>query len=130
MRILIDTNILFSALVFPGSKPAEALLCAVLHHDIVFCQQNIDELLSILERKAPKHLPAAERLLARLPYELLPTADDAGTPMRDATDQPLLNAAIRADVDVILTGDKDFLSLALDRPRCMTAAQFLERNAL
>ena len=26
MRILVDTNILFSALVFPGSKPAKALL--------------------------------------------------------------------------------------------------------
>ncbi len=126
MRVLIDTNILFSALVFPGSKPAQALLCAASRHKIVLCQQNIDELQSILEQKAPKRLPAAKQLFARLPYELIPAAAYAGTQIRDVKDQPILNAAIRADVDMILTGDKDFLSLALGRPRCMTAAQFLE----
>ena len=45
--------------------------------------------------------------------------------IRDAKDQPILNAAIVADVDIILTGDKDFLSMEMDHPRCMTAADFL-----
>ena len=45
--------------------------------------------------------------------------------IRDAKDQPILNAAIVSDVDIILTGDKDFLSLGLERPKCMTVAQFL-----
>ena len=31
MRILVDTNILFSALLFPRSKPAQALLHAAEH---------------------------------------------------------------------------------------------------
>lgn len=31
MRILIDTSILFSALVFPQSKPAQALLYIAKH---------------------------------------------------------------------------------------------------
>lgn len=129
MRILIDTNILFSALLFPGSKPAKALLCAASRHKIVLCQQNIDELQLILARKAPGRLPAVRQLFAQLPYELVPMAGCAGPQMRDAADQPILNAAIQADVDVILTGDKDFLSLSLGRPRCMTAAQFLELDA-
>jgi hypothetical protein len=30
-----------------------------------------------------------------------------------------------ADVDIILTGDKDFLSLDMEHPKCMTAAEFL-----
>ena len=50
--------------------------------------------------------------------------------IRDVKDQPILNAAILYDVDVILTGDKDFLSLDLDRPACMTAAQFLESEGI
>lgn len=48
--------------------------------------------------------------------------------MRDKKDQPILNAAVIADVDIIITGDKDFLCLDLERPKCITAAQFLESD--
>ena len=37
--------------------------------------------------------------------------------IRDAKDQPILNAAIVFDVDIGLTGDKDFLSLEIEHPR-------------
>ena len=130
MRILVDTNILFSALLFPHSKPAQALLYAVDHHEIVLCDRNITELRDILKRKAPKYLPDAEVLIAELPYELIPAVDHAEKLIRDAKDQPILNAAIIADVDAILTGDKDFLSLEMEHPRCLTAAQFLEEEGV
>lgn len=55
MRILIDTNILFSALLFPRSKPALALLHVANHHEMVLCDRNIAELHDILKRKAPKY---------------------------------------------------------------------------
>lgn len=128
MRILIDTNILFSALVFPHSRPAAALLHVANHHEMVLCDRNITELRDILQRKAPRFLPDAEVLLAELAYELIPAVDYAEKLIRDAKDQPILNAAIVSDVDVILTGDKDFLSLDMDHPKCMTVAQFLENE--
>ena len=130
MRILVDTNILFSALLFPHSKPAQALLYAVDYHEIVLCDRNLTELRDILKRKAPKYLPDAEVLIAELPYELIPAVDHAEKLIRDAKDQPILNAAIVADVDMILTGDKDFLSLELEHPRCLTVAQFLEEEGV
>ena len=130
MRILVDTNILFSALLFPGSKPARSLLHIAERHKVVLCDRNIAELRDILRRKAPKYLPDAEVLLAQLSYELIPAIDHAEKLMRDAKDQPILNAAIIYDVDIILTGDKDFLALDLERPECMTAAQFLEKEDL
>ena len=126
MRIWIDTNVLFSALVFPKSKPARAMFYVADNHEIVLCDRNIVELRDILRRKAPQYLPDAEVLLAEMSYELIPAADHAEKLIRDAKDQPILNAAIVSDVDVILTGDKDFLSLDMDHPRCMTVAQFLE----
>ena len=100
MRVLIDTNILFSALLFPGSKPAAALLHVADHHEMVLCDRNIAEIRDILQRKAPKYLPDAEVLLAEMSYELI--------------------------LDIILTGDKDFLSLDMDHPKCMTASEYLE----
>ena len=130
MRVLIDTNVLFSALVFPNSKPAKALLYIADNHNIVLCDQNLREIREVLQRKAPKYLPAAETLLTELSYELIPSMYQIEKIMRDETDQPILNAAILHDVDIILTGDKDFLALEIDRPRCMTAAQFLELEGI
>lgn len=46
--------------------------------------------------------------------------------IRDVMDRPILRAAINANVDVILTGDKDFLESGLDYPNIITAADFLE----
>lgn len=129
MRILVDTNILFSALVFPHSKPAQALLYIADNHEIVLCDRNIAELRNILERKAPKYLPDAEVLLTEMSYELIPAVEHAEKLIRDAKDQPILNAAIVSDVDIILI-NKDFLTLDMERPKCMTVAQFLENEGV
>ena len=40
-------------------------------------------------------------------------------------DRPILRAAIYANADVILTGDKDFLEADISRPQILTAAEFL-----
>lgn len=130
MRILVDTNILFSALVYPHSRPAQTLLYISDNHEIVLCDRNIIELRDILRRKAPQYLPDAEVLLAEMSYELIPAVDHAEKLIRDAKDQPILNAAIVSDVDIILTGDRDFLSLDMEHPKCMTVAQFLESEGL
>ena len=75
MRIFIDTNILFSALLFPLSKPAKALLYIAQNHEMVLCDPNIAELRDILNRKAPKYLPDAEVLLAEMSYEQIPAVE-------------------------------------------------------
>ena len=125
MRVLVDTNILFSALLFPQSVPAQALMRVIDEHELVLCDRNITELRDILQRKAPAFLPDAEVLFAELSYELIPAVTYAEKLIRDAKDQPILNAAIVFGVDIILTGDKDFLSLDMEHPRCMTATEFL-----
>ena len=68
-------------------------------------------------------------LLADMSY-LIPAVDHAEKLIRDAKDQPILNAAIVSDVDIILTDDKDFLSLDMEHPKCMTVAQFLESEGV
>ena len=130
MKILVDTNILFSAMLFRGSKPAKALLYVSDYHEMVICDRSIYELYDVLKRKAPEALPDAEVFLAEFSYELSPAVDNGTKLIRDAKDQPILNAAIVADVDVILTGDKDFLSLDMEHPRCMTVTEFLEEDGV
>lgn len=45
--------------------------------------------------------------------------------MRDVKDRPILRAAIAANADLILTGDKDFLESGIERPLSVTASEFL-----
>ena len=126
MKILVYTNILISAVLFPRSKPAKALVYTAENHEMVLCDQNLAEFREVLNRKAPQVLPDAEVLLTELSYDLIPAAPHAQKLIRDVKDQPILNAAILYDIDIILTGDKDFLSLDMERPKCMTVAQFLD----
>ena len=129
MRVLADTNIMFSAIIRPNSVPAQALLKITEEHDLVLCDQNLTELRDVFRRKAPQFLAVVETLLTEMSYELIPALKQTKAEIRDPKDQPILNAAILHDVDVIVTGDKDFLALDLDKPACITAAAFLEKYA-
>lgn len=119
---------MFSALLFPDSKPAHALVYIAEHHEMILCERTIEELRDILVRKAPQFLPAAEELIVGMSYEKIPAVGKTEKIIRDLTDQPILNAAVLYDVDIILTGDKDFLSLNLQHPLCMSVSQFMENE--
>ncbi len=47
--------------------------------------------------------------------------------IRDESDYPILYTAILEDVDILITGDKDFLDIEIERPEILTPAQFLEK---
>ena len=127
MKILIDTNILFSAILFENSKVAEAVFRANEHHEIFLTDQNITELREIIFRKLPEKTEAIEEFLTKLSYKIIPVSSNSSNQtIRDAKDQPIIDAAISNDIDIILTGDKDFLSLSLKHPCCLTVAEFLK----
>lgn len=46
--------------------------------------------------------------------------------MRILIDTNILRAAINANADVLLTGDKDFLESGIEYPQILTATEFLE----
>jgi predicted nucleic acid-binding protein len=47
------------------------------------------------------------------------------TKVHDTSDRPILRAAIEANADIIITGDKDFLNSGIIKPEIMTATEFL-----
>lgn len=132
MRILIDTNILISAALNSHGTPYKAYLKAVTYPNKgIICDQNIEELWRIFNRKFPTKISMLEKFLA---YSLS-VIEVATTPemeedteklIRDVKDRPILRAALNAKADVLLTGDKDFLESGVTDPKIMTAAEFLE----
>jgi putative PIN family toxin of toxin-antitoxin system len=130
MRILIDTNIALSAILSPGGRAADALKFAVRDgHTICLCTFSIDEMRLVVQRKFPGKAQALEQFLAEFSYELLLTPavlPQNLPPIRDDKDLPILASAIMGDVDVLLTGDKDFDAVDVERPAILTPAKFMQ----
>ena len=131
MKVLIDSNILISAALSPNGTPYQAYLKAVTYpnHGLV-CEQNIDELRHIFNRKFPHRIASLEQFLsiALMTLDLVPTPIEehsSENKIRDVKDRPILRAAIYAKADILLTGDKDFLESGLDNPKIITASEFL-----
>jgi predicted nucleic acid-binding protein len=125
MKIITDTNILFSALLFPTSRPAQALFHITEHHNLILCDYIISELRSVVAKKRPDLLADIDVLLAKLSFELVPAPQEPGKLISDPKDHPILSAAIIADVDIIISGDSHFLKLKLEHPKTMSVAEFL-----
>lgn len=131
MRVLIDTNVLISAALSANGVPYQAYVKAVTYpnHGLI-CEQNVDEMKRIFNKKFPNRLAALDRFLSvvLLTMELVPIPTDediAEVQIRDVKDRPILRAAMKARADVLLTGDKDFLESGLEKPVIMTPAEFV-----
>ena len=131
-RVMLDTNVLFSAMYnFNGNPFAAFAKASEKPYRLVLCDQIIDELRRNFNRKFPAKIPVLERFLSITQYDLITlaleddTIDDEEN-IRDETDRPILRAARKAKVDIFVTGDKDFLESSVTDPKIMTAAQFIE----
>lgn len=131
IKVLIDTNILISAALSSNGTPYAAYMKAVTYpYRGVICDQNVDELRKVFNRKFPSKIYLLDRFLAiaLTVLKLIETPVDEleqEKAIRDVKDRPILRAAMNADVDILLTGDKDFLEADIKKPKTMTAAEFL-----
>jgi len=129
-RVMLDTNILFSAMYKLEGTPFDAFSKASeMPYRLVLCDQIIDELRRNFNRKFPEKIPVLERFLSIAHYDLITlTSEDESSDdevnIRDIDDRPILRAARKANVDMLVTGDKDFLESSVTNPKIMTAVQF------
>ena len=129
MRVMIDTNILFSWIFFrsPAIRTFQEMLFG--NHHLVLCSHVIKELWDVVGRKFPTKSAEIDRFLRNVPFEMVYTPKNwSEIPIpfiRDPKDAPILATTILENVDVFVTGDKDFLSLDMDFPAIMTMADFV-----
>ena len=133
MKILIDTNVLISAALYPDGICSKAYHKAVSEpFNAVISETNVDELHRIFNEKFPDKISALKSFLslASSTLQTVPTPKQiqpGEITLRDNSDQPILRAAIAAGVDLILTGDKDFLESAQTKPRPVSPSEFIEK---
>lgn len=128
---MLDTNILVSMIIFPSQMFLEMLATITKYHKLVLSSYVLNELSDVVMRKFPKRNEAFKKFLAAIPYEIFVTPQDMDMDLfeiRDTMDYPVLYSAIVAKADVLITGDKDILTVEhIDRPEILTARNFVAK---
>ena len=113
MKVVFDTNILVSALVFPGGRAEAAFLRIIEEHDqLLLSKPILDELLGVLARKFSRDAEELARtavLLSELALTVRPR--QKLRVVKDDPDNRVLECALAGRADAIVTGDNALLEL-------------------
>jgi len=113
LRLVFDTNIIISALLFDGSKPSKAFDIGI--RTLLFSLPTLAELEEVLWRnKFDRYISHEERkrfltslILHSTPIETNETISEC----RDPKDNKFLELAVCGKADFIISGDEDLLVL-------------------
>jgi uncharacterized protein len=114
VRIVADTNVLVSALIFPGGPP-EAVFRLVLESrvELVTSRPLLAELGRVLTQKFGWQPSRAEEAVAQLVRvaRIVEPRHRLTVVVPDPHDDRVLEAAIEGEVDVVVSGDSHLLDL-------------------
>lgn len=128
MKVLIDTNVLYSAFIRESGTMVRLIEWVMVNHDAIITPHIANEILEKVEMRAPNALGVVTAFLSSSNLHFVESIPHPRSPqpvIRDQDDQSIVDAALDNDIDVILTGDKDFHALVIDRPRVMYPADFI-----
>ena len=130
MKVMLDTNILVSAFVFKSKMMNQLIYKLSTEHEIVICSYTIEELKELVDTKFKVTQNDLDEFLKDFPFILVyspTTVENKLFEIRDKDDYIILHTAIIEDVDVFLTGDKDFNDIDIEKPEIMNTTEFLEK---
>lgn len=124
---MLDTNVLISLLLFPNQRMNAMMEHIFKEHELVLSSFVVDELKDVVRRKFPAKVKVVDKLLLKMSYELVYTPEEIDETLfniNDPNDYAVLYTAIIEDVDVLITGDKDFAKMEIEKPEILTPAEF------
>lgn len=130
MRVMLDTNILISAFLFRSTKMNGLIEKLSIEHEIIICSYTIDELKDLMKNKFKIEYKKLDNFLSEFPYTLVYSpiqVDEKLFEIRDENDYIILHTAIIEEVDILITGDKDFKAVNIEKPEICTPSEFLEK---
>lgn len=130
MKVMLDTNILVSAFVFKSQKLNELIYKLSIEHEIIICTYTLEELDELIKTKFNVKPDSLDQFLKEFPFTLVyspPNIEHRLFNIRDEDDYIILHTAIIEDVDIFITGDKDFDDVNIEHPKIMTVNEFLEK---
>ena len=113
MKVVFDTNVFVSALTLPDGRGDQALRKIVEGEDsLALSKRILDELLSVLARKFARNREELARVAVFLSNlgEIVEPAESL-TVLADEPDNRIVECALAANAQLIVTGDRAMLAL-------------------
>lgn len=113
MKVVFDTNVFVSALTLPDGRGDQALRKIIEGEDsLALSKQILDELLSVLARKFARNREELARVAVFLSNlgEIVEPAESL-TVLADEPDNRIVECALAANAQLIVTGDRAMLAL-------------------
>ena len=113
MKVVVDSSVLIAAAISRAGVCAELLEDVLTHHELVISDFIAGELERKLRDKfsfPEREVRQLRRFLRRVATTVKPT-DLPATVCRDASDVPVLGTAVAAGAAMLVTVDKDLLTL-------------------
>lgn len=133
LRVVLDTNLVVSAMLLPQSRPRQALDYVRRHGIVLVSADALSELREVIRRpRFNRYLLEGQRreFLYNLEQdsELVPITHSI-TACRDPNDDKFLELAVSGNASQLITGDDDLLALHPFRNiPIITPATFLTRQ--
>ena len=126
MKVMLDTNVLISAFVF-GGKVREVLIRLFETNCVLYISEYVDkEFNNILQEKWSDRADKIYSLYRSMDFIFCSSTAETLGCLRDKKDIPVLSDAIYHGVDILLTGDKDFLEADIETPKIISPSELLE----
>lgn len=125
---MLDTNILISAIIFESKIMTSLIDLLSKRYKTLIASYTIKEFNDVIDKKFPEKKKYAKRVLYRMHYELVHSPNDIKEKLfeiRDEDDYIILHTAVLGNADIFITGDKDFEDVKINKPKIMTASEFL-----
>ena len=131
MRVVLDTNVLLSGLMYPSGTPGEIVKAwRESRFDVAICLEQLTEIARVLSyskiRKILKWDRARIEGFIKQLYLRTEMVDITGISTivpNDPNDSPILATLIASSADYLVTGDADLLTMR-ERYAILTPAEF------
>ncbi len=129
LRVVVDTNIIVSALNFGGAPDRVIVFCATSHAQLFLSRFIINETHGVLVEKFGWKTDQTAHALALLARQaILVSPIDRLALAADEPDNRVLECAMTSKADYLVTGDKGLLKLKkIGQTKIVSAAQFIAK---
>ena len=117
MRIFLDTNVLISAFISRGLC-ADLLRILIAEHTLILGDIVLSEMKKVLSEKFSMPEKQIQNIISFLESfeKCVYTGEESFISLRDKDDEKILAIALKSNVDVFVTGDKDILDARKEIP--------------
>jgi len=130
LRVFVDTNIIISAILFPNGKTAGVFSYLLEKHTVIISSYTKEECKEVFKKKFPLKKELLDIFFDGISFEEFKSPEEIDEKqypkIRDIKDLPILVSAILSDSDILITGDKDFEDIKIDKPLIFTPTKYFD----